>query len=84
MSADIKILIKGNVKKVPFSFYSMWVASKIGITATIDHFNDDTILIEANGENNKIHEFVEWCKVGPYSSEIHDLRIKINGKMEKN
>ena len=77
MKKNARIAVKGQFESSSFNFYSMWIAAKLDITASIDFFLDDTIYLEALGEEKKLNEFIDWCRKGPEGSKIKNVDVEL-------
>ena len=64
----VKIVVFGDLHKKGFRFYAQKKGIDLGVAGEISH-NDGTksIIIHAEGEEESINSFVEWCSKGtPY------------------
>ncbi len=67
---NIKLHIKGSFPKEPFSFYLSRAASSCNINGYVEAQKDDSLFIEAEGYENNIQEFINWCKEGPFAKKV--------------
>lgn len=70
------INIFGRVQKVGFRFSTLQKAQQLNITGCIKNLRDGSVEVEAQGEEPKIEEFIEWCKKGPSYSEVKKIIVE--------
>jgi len=68
----IQIIISGNVENTGFRFYALRGASRFGIRGFVMTKNK-AVIVEAEGENEKLEAFVEWCRAGSEGSFVESL-----------
>jgi|GEM_PF-179046 len=76
MKKNLSITITGMVQHVGFRFYAMQAAYKYLINGTIHNSEHDKVIIEAEGEEENLDQFVLWCKRGSPGSRVTDIIIK--------
>ncbi|MBN2087598.1 acylphosphatase [Candidatus Peregrinibacteria bacterium] len=65
------IKIYGKVQGVFFRARAVEKANKLGdITGWVGNNADGTVEIVAEGPENKLNDFVDWCRSGPSTSEV--------------
>ena len=60
-----RIYVKGRVQGVGFRFSAVREARIRGITGFVKNQYDGSVYIEAEGSQEQLLEFVEWCRKGP-------------------
>lgn len=65
----IHIIISGKIENTGFRFYAFRGASKLGIRGFVMIKNGQAI-VEAEGEDEKLKDFEDWCRRGPEGSLI--------------
>jgi len=60
-----RIHVKGRVQGVGFRFSAVREARSRGITGFVKNQYDGSVYIEAEGPQDQLLEFVEWCRKGP-------------------
>jgi len=65
----IQMTISGKVENTGFRFYALRGASIFGIRGSVLIKNGQAI-VEAEGEDEKLKDFEEWCRTGSESSSI--------------
>jgi acylphosphatase len=68
----MQIIVTGKVENTGFRLYSMRGASEFQIRGDVRQDNN-RIIIEAEGEEINLNHFVEWCRKGPHSSQVHTI-----------
>ena len=71
----INIRIFGSVQGVSFRYYAREEARKLGLTGFVKNERDGSVHIEAEGEEEKLNELVDWCKRGPRSAEVEKVEV---------
>lgn len=65
MTLHYDIIITGKVQNVGFRFYAQKSAHELEITGFVKNQKDGSVYIEAEGEEESLKQFVEWCHKGP-------------------
>lgn len=60
-----KIRVIGRVQGVGFRWSAVREAGRRGITGMVRNCPDGSVYLEAEGERERLDEFVEWCRKGP-------------------
>lgn len=85
MSKHLNIRIHGQVQGINFRYHTREKAQELGLAGFVRNEPDGTVYTEAEGEEEKLKEFLEWCSHGPkwagvekvgynYSEEIKDYK----------
>lgn len=74
MDKRFRIYITGNVQRVGFRNQACECAQKLNINGRALYI-DNAILIEAEGEIDRLLDFVAWCRVGPETCVIESFEI---------
>ncbi len=69
----IDISVVGKVQGVFFRSSAEKKAKELGITGYAKNMEDGTVYIEAEGEEDKLKIFLEWCKSGPEHAKVEDV-----------
>ena len=75
MIKHLNIKVYGLVQGVFFRTIAREQANKLGITGFARNESDGSVYIEAEGEKEKLDEFVKWCKVGPTSAKVDKVEV---------
>ena len=73
MIKHAKIKIIGTVQGVNFRYYAQARARALNITGFVRNEDDNSVYIEAEGEEDKLNEFLKWCQDGPASAQVDSV-----------
>jgi acylphosphatase len=73
---DVKI--HGNVQGVGFRYYAKQTADVLGIFGWVRNESDGSVTLEAEGEEEKIIQFLQWCRTGPRYAKIEKVDIDVS------
>lgn len=76
----VNIRISGRVQGVGFRYSARSVARSNNIRGFVRNEPDGSVYIEAEGEDENIRQFTEWCHIGPGGGKIDEVNIS-QGKM---
>jgi len=77
-----RLRVKGKVQGVGFRYHTKLKASELNILGTVQNQDDGSVLIEAQGEKEKMEHFIQWCKKGPAMAEVSELlKEEINSNL---
>jgi len=77
------LLVSGRVQGVAFRYYSQKIAKKLGITGWVRNCMDGKVEIVAEGEEEKVNQFIDWCHKGPKNAivkKVEYTREKFKGE----
>lgn len=60
-----KIRIRGSVQGVGFRWSAVREARNLSIAGYVKNMSDGSVYIEAEGSEQNLIRFIEWCKRGP-------------------
>jgi acylphosphatase len=60
-----RIFVRGYVQGVGFRWSTARQARSLGINGFVRNMPDGSVYIEAEGSEDNLKEFIDWCKVGP-------------------
>ncbi len=72
----LKIIISGRVQGVFFRASTKAVADQMGIKGLVKNQKDGTVYVEAEGDENIMNDFMEWCKYGPDDARVDDIDVE--------
>lgn len=81
MKKHVNLIISGKVQHVGFRFMAMQAAYKYGVFGYARNKNNGNIMIEAEGDEDNVNNFIEWCKIGPMGSTIKEIEME-EGEMQ--
>lgn len=73
MLRSYKILVKGRVQGVGYRFNAQAKAHQFDLTGFVKNLPDGSVLIAAEGKDENIQSFIEWCYVGPRWSDVSEV-----------
>ncbi|MCP6720229.1 MAG: acylphosphatase [Patescibacteria group bacterium] len=76
MKKHLSIKVFGDVQGVIFRASAERLAKKLGITGFARNEPDESVYIEAEGEELSLQEFVRWCRQGPDFSKVRSIETK--------
>jgi acylphosphatase len=71
-----KINVKGKVQGVFYRSSTQAKAKELGLSGWVQNKEDGSVLIEAEGEEQKLQKLVEWCRQGPGAAVVNDVEYK--------
>ncbi len=75
------ISVRGRVQGVGFRFSAREQARQLSIKGHVKNKADGTVYIEAEGEPEKVNQYVRWCKQGPPHAQVEDIEVE-EGEMK--
>jgi acylphosphatase len=74
MIRSYKIIIRGKVQGVGYRYNAQAMAHKLNLTGFVKNQFDESVLAHAEGEEENIHKFIEWCNTGPRLSDVTEVQ----------
>lgn len=71
----LNIRIRGRVQRVGFRFRTMEAAYKYGVSGIVMNQDDNSVYIEAEGEEVALEKFQAWCHTGPLGAKVEAVEI---------
>jgi acylphosphatase len=71
----VHLLIKGKVQGVFYRASAKDVAEQLYIKGWIRNTNEGDVESIASGDEDRIKEFIEWCKKGPRRAEVTNVIV---------
>ena len=72
---NVVIKIEGKVFEVGFRYYVKQMAENFDILGTVRYNKDQSIEIEASGQENSLDKFISYCRLGSLGSEVRQISI---------
>jgi len=69
------IKVFGLVQGVGFRYSAIHKAKSLGIKGYVKNLYDGSVYIEAEGTQEKINEFLYWCRQGPSHARVSDIEV---------
>jgi acylphosphatase len=73
---NYKIIVKGKVQGVGYRFNAQARAHQLDLTGFVKNTHDGHVLIQAEGEEERVNRFVEWCYTGPRFAEVTEVHAE--------
>ena len=70
------LLITGKVQGVFFRAYARDQAVQLRLTGWVRNTADGKVEAVVEGSQDKVESFVTWCRLGPPSSQVTDMRVE--------
>jgi acylphosphatase len=77
-----EIRVKGKVQGVNFRYHTKQAAERLGISGTVQNCDDGTVLIFAQGEEQRMDAFMEWCCTGPSRAMVVGIEVGETGNRD--
>ena len=75
MIKSVSIIVRGKVQGVGFRYNAMKVAKEFRLLGFVKNNYDGSVYIEANGEEDIIELFINWCYKGPKWAMVEDVIV---------
>ncbi|WMJ74217.1 acylphosphatase [Cytophagaceae bacterium ABcell3] len=72
----LTITVTGKVQGVYYRASAREKALELGLKGLVKNMSDGSVYIEAEGPEEKLEEFVRWCKKGPVLARVSDIDVK--------
>ncbi len=66
----VHLLISGRVQGVYYRATAREVARRLGLTGWVRNMPDGRVEAVAEGEEEKLREFIHWCNQGPPAARV--------------
>ncbi|MBL4716585.1 MAG: acylphosphatase [Bacteroidia bacterium] len=76
MVKSYSIHVIGRVQGVFFRASTKEAAIKYNIHGFVRNEFDSSVYIEAEGEENNLEKFIDWCKEGPELAKVEEVKIE--------
>ncbi len=71
----LAIVVSGRVQGVFYRASAKEQADVLGIKGFVRNEPNGNVFIEAQGDDDSISKFVEWCRKGPKRAEVDSLML---------
>ncbi len=75
MKKQVVLKIHGRVQMVLYRDSTRRKASKMGLVGWVRNEDDGTVMILAQGEEEKLKKLIDWCKNGPMLAKVDKVDI---------
>lgn len=73
MIRNYKITVKGKVQGVGYRANAQAMAHKYQLTGFVKNLSDRSVLLHAQGSEENIQRFIEWCNTGPRLADVTEV-----------
>ncbi len=71
----LAIRVTGKVQGVFYRASTRDKARSLGLCGFVKNENDGSVYIEAEGDKEKLDQFVNWCKQGPPNARVDKVEV---------
>lgn len=82
MKKHLELKIAGRVQGVFFRMSARKRAEELGLAGYAQNLPDGSVLIEAEGEEESLGEFLEWCRRGPTRARVQRCDHEIDDDLK--
>lgn len=72
----VHVYVSGLVQGVAFRYYARRQARGLGVTGWVKNLHDGRVELLLEGEESTVEQMVDWCRHGPRSAHVMDIRIE--------
>jgi len=76
MKKAVILTISGIVQGVGFRYYISKIAAQMSIKGFVENLPNGNVYIEAEGDEENIADFIDWCRQGPARAIIEKVEVK--------
>lgn len=76
MTRHYNITVQGKVQGVFYRASTKQMALLLGLKGFVQNEPNDDVYIEAEGEEELLTKFIQWCHHGPNQAEVKHVSIK--------
>lgn len=70
------ITIHGQVQGVFFRVSAQHVAESLQLRGFVRNLQDGTVHTVAEGELDKLLDYIKWCHIGPETARVDEIQVK--------
>ena len=75
MTKHLNIKVTGVVQGVLFRAHAAQKAQDLKLNGFVRNMPDDSVYIEAEGEEKSLDEFIGWCYTGSPAAQVRDVKV---------
>lgn len=79
----LNIRVYGDVQGVGFRYAAQQRARELGVTGFAKNDADDSLYIEAEGNEDSLKKLLAWCKEGPSYATIEKVESEFGEELKK-
>ncbi len=69
------LLVKGKVQGVYYRVSAERKAKELGLHGIVQNLPTGDVYVEAEGDEQLLNEFVQWCKIGPPRARVTEVQV---------
>ncbi len=70
------MVVSGRVQGVGFRAAAQRRASLLGVSGWVRNLPDGSVEMHAEGDDDKVNEYLEWCHVGPGVARVDEVSVE--------
>lgn len=78
----LSIKIHGDVQGVFFRHTAREIAERFSLTGIVYNELDGSVYIEAEGAEENLNKFLEWCRIGPFSARVDKVLHEFSDELK--
>ena len=82
MRKHLNIKVYGRVQGVFFRHSAKQKAEELGVKGFARNEPDDAVYIEAEGQEENLKQFLDWCRQGPASAQVKKIESVFNSDIK--
>ena len=72
----VHLIVSGKVQGVFYRDFARKEAERLGVKGFVRNLRDSTVEVVAQGDDDKVDEFIKSCKKGSFASFVKNVDIK--------
>jgi acylphosphatase len=72
----VELVVRGRVQGVFYRASARDVAERLGLTGEVRNLPDGRVEAIAEGERERLEEFIDWCRRGPPMAEVEEVQVR--------
>ncbi len=76
MAKQVHCLVRGRVQGVFFRASTQREARRLGVTGWVKNLSDGSVEIVAEGEDDRVKEFLQWAQRGPSAARVDRVETR--------
>ena len=83
MVKNFQIIVFGKVQGVGYRLSALKQAKIRGVKGYVkNNYCDGSVIIEAEGDEENLYNFIDWCRKGPTMAKVVDIIVKDSSMKE--
>ena len=83
MQKHVSITISGKVQGVGFRYCTIDKALELGIKGIVKNYEQNKVMIEAEGDVDALQSFMKWCRQGPQGAQVDNFDYQSTDDLQK-